>query len=145
MALLDEKNQAKIDKLKEKANDYWDKDKSLYFKFINEAWNIYPEPKNNWHEAYSLAQELFSAFLEEENFSEAKKWLNEMIENNNNLSHSYEDCLFNIGKFQFCIQQYEDALSHFKEVVKEAGLRYFEDEDPKYLDFYKNPQKYIKQ
>lgn len=144
MALLEEKKQLEIDNLREKANEYWDTDKSQYYKLLKDAWSLYPEPKNNWTEAYSLAQELSSAYLDEGYFDEAKKWLNEMIDNNNHLQHSFEDCSFNIGKYLFCIKQYEDALKHFKEVVKEAGLRYFEDEDPKYLDFYKNPQKYIK-
>ena len=145
MALLEEKNQIEIDDLREKANEYWDTDKSQYYKLLKDAWSLYPEPKNNWTEAYSLAQELFSAYLEEENFEEAKKWLNEMIENNNNLKHSYEDCLFNIGKYNFEIDNLDEAYNQWREVVRGSGgknhFRYFEGEDKKYLEFYKSQTK----
>jgi len=144
MGQLEEKRQLEIDSLREKANDYWDQDKRKYFNTILEAWNLYPDPKNNWHEAYSLAKEIFSAYMEEKNFDLAKEWLNQMIDNNNNLHHSYEDCLFNSGKYRFCVKQFDEALANFKEVVKSAGYRYFDDEDPIYLDFYKNSQKYMK-
>jgi tetratricopeptide (TPR) repeat protein len=144
MALLQENKQLEIDILRAKANEYWDRDKEKYFELLIEAWNLYPEPKNNWHEAYSVARELFLAYLIGESFDEAKKWLNEMIANENNLHHRDEDCLFNMGKYTFCIQRYDEALTHFKEAVKIASFRVFEGANPKYLDFYKNPDKYIK-
>ena len=145
MAILNDEIQTRIDELtdlayeKQQAGKY---DES--FELLKKAWNLYPDPKENWNEAYNTAKYIFEDYMNLQKYHKAKEWLNEMIKNDNNLHLSNEDCLFNIGKYQFCVQQYEDALNHFKEVVKIAGFRYFEDEDPKYLDFYKNPHKYMK-
>ena len=142
MAVLEEKKQEDIDHLREKANEYWDTDKCRYFDLLIEAWNLYPEPKDNWNEAYSLAKELFSAYLLDADFSNAKKWLNAMIANNNKLQHFYGDLEFNIGKYKFETGLYSEALEYFMIATKEGGgMRYFEDEDKKYREFYKSPEK----
>ena len=144
MAVLDNKLQEKIDDLINIGNEFWDQDKSQYYKKLFEAWELYPEPKKNWNEAYSLAKEIYQAYILEENFDKAKEWLNKMIDNNNHLHLFDEDCTFNYAKYQFEIGEYKDSYAKFKEVVEVAGVRYFEDEDPKYLKFYKNPEKHIK-
>lgn len=74
-----------------------------------EAWNLYPNPKNQWNEAYSLAKEIFDAFLIDGNIIEAKKWLNEMIDNNNSLHLMDFDLSFNIGKYHFETGDFEKA------------------------------------
>jgi tetratricopeptide (TPR) repeat protein len=145
MEQLDTEKQLQIDHLREYANEYWEKDKYKYFNLLIEAWKLYPEPTENWNEAYSLAKELFNAYLGDKLFDEAKKWLNEMIKNNNNLHLFDDDLWFNVGKYYYETGIYEEAYNKWKAVVKSAGYRYFEDEDPKYLDFYKKPQKYMKQ
>ena len=100
--------------------------------------------KKNWNEAYSLAKEIYQAYLLDEKYDEAKEWLNRMIENNNNLHLEDEDVWFETAKYQFEVGDYNESFDKFKLVVEDAGFRYFEGEDPKYLDFYKNPEKYIK-
>jgi tetratricopeptide (TPR) repeat protein len=145
MEVLDTKIQNEIDEKRFEANEFYLSDKEKYFKLKNEAWELYPEPKENWAEAYSLAKDFFETYLEESDFENAKKWLNIMIAHNNNLHLMDDNLWFNVGKYYFETKEYNEALNHFKEVVKEAGMRYFENEDPKYLNFYKNPQKYLKQ
>jgi tetratricopeptide (TPR) repeat protein len=144
MAELESKLQEKIDKIIDTANGYWDNNKSQYYKFMFEAWNLYPEPKSEWNQAYNLAKEIFEAYIIEKNFNEAKEWLNKMIANNNCLHLEDDDVRYNVGKYYFETGNYKEAYEKWKEVVKNAGLRYFGSEDPKYLDFYKNPQKYMK-
>ena len=144
MAVLDNKLQEKIDDLINIGNEFWDQDKSQYYKKLFEAWELYPEPKKNWNEAYSLAKEIYQAYLLDEKYDEAKEWLNRMIENNNNLHLSDDDVWFETAKYQFEVGDYNESFDKFKLVVEDAGFRYFEGEDPKYLDFYKNPEKYIK-
>ncbi|MFK6999561.1 hypothetical protein [Flavobacterium oreochromis] len=100
--------------------------------------------KKNWNEAYSLAKEIYQAYLLDEKYDEAKEWLNKMIENNNNLHLEDEDVWHETAKYQFETGDNKESYDKFKKVVKVAGLRYFEDEDAKYLEFYKNPEKYIK-
>lgn len=145
MALLEDEKQSEIDNLTELAYQKFQQglhDES--FKLLEQAWDLYPDPKENWTEAYNTAKYVCEDCFAVNNFPEAKVWLNRMIANNNNLHHSDDECQYYVGKYLFETGEYERALENFKEVVKEAGLRYFEDEDPKYLDFYKNPQKYMK-
>ncbi len=144
MAVLDSKIQNQIDELVNLANDYWEFNKSLYYSKIIDAWQLFPEPKNNWNEAYSLAKEIFEAFLLDNDLENAKNWLNKMVDINNNLHLFDEDCFFNYAKYQFEMGEYKDSFDKFSRVVEVAGLRYFEDEAPKYLDFYKHPEKYMR-
>jgi len=113
-------------------------------KYAEKGWELFPLPKENWDYGYNYARMAFNGAFKNRKFDLAKLWLNRMIENNNNLHFFDEECQFFVGKYLLETGEYEKALANFKEVVKEAGLRYFEDEDPKYLDFYKNPQKYMK-
>jgi len=145
MALLNETIQEEIDNLTELAYEkFQNNQKEESFKMMEQAWNLYPDPKENWTEAYNTAKYICDDCFAINDFPKAKIWLNRMIANNNNLHHSDEECQYYIGKYLFETGEYEKALENFKEVVKSAGYRYFEDEDPKYLDFYKRPQKYIK-
>ncbi|MDR2147821.1 MAG: hypothetical protein LBE91_15320 [Tannerella sp.] len=144
MAVLDLKLQNEIDRKRFEANEFYLTDKKQYFKLKYEAWDLYPEPKENWAESYSLAKDFFETYLEENDFENAKEWLNKMIVHNNILHLMDNDLWFNMGKYYFETSKYDEAFNHFKSVVKEAGFRYFENEDKKYLEFYKNPQKYIK-
>ncbi|WKX76183.1 hypothetical protein [Zobellia laminariae] len=143
MALLEQELQKKIDELRFSANSFYKTDKTKYFQLKNEAWNLYPVPKNQWGEAYSLAKDFFRVYIREMELEEARNWLEKMIECNNHLHLFDYDVDFNEGKYFFEIGKYEDALAKWKYVVDEAGLRYFEREKPEYLDFYKNPKKFI--
>ena len=112
--------------------------------YAEKGWEVFPEPKNNWNQGYNYAKMVFKGAFNNKKLELAKLWLNRMIANNNCLHLEDEECQFYVGKYLFETNEYEKALANFKEVVKIAGFRYFEDEDPKYLDFYKNPHKYMK-
>ncbi len=144
MAILEKEVQERIDELRFGANQFFLTDKKKYFSMKEKAWELYPTPKEQWNEAYSLAKDFYQDYLYQNNLEQAKKWLNRMIENNNNLHLFDEDCSFEVAKYHFETKKFEEALELFKYVAGEAGLRYFEGEDPKYLDFYKNPEKYMK-
>jgi tetratricopeptide (TPR) repeat protein len=118
-------------------------DIDAFFALSEEAWNQFPKPRNNWNQEYNFTKMVFNHSMKLERLLKARVWLDRMIENNNNLHHSDEECLFYEGKYCFEIREYKTALKKWKTVVKEAGFRYFEDLDPKYLDFYKNPEKYF--
>ena len=143
MAILDAERQSSIDSLREEANEYWDKNRKKYFSIIIEAWNLYPEPKINWNESYSMAREMFEAYLIEKNINEAKKWLDFMIAHENNLHLNEYEIDHNIGKFFYEKGDLEKAYESWDKIVriKMVGYRYFEDEDPKYIKFYKEQRK----
>lgn len=115
-----------------------DKALDLYAK----AWDLYPEPKEKWTEAYNTAKYIHGTYMDIKNYPEAKKWLNQMIKDNN-INHDYHGELeFMIGKYKYETGSYEEALEYFRMATKEGGgMRYFEDEDKKYREFYKNPEK----
>ena len=79
--------------------------------------------------------------MDDKKYSEAKIWLNKMIKDNN-INHDYDgDLEFEIGKYKYEIGLYEEALEYFMIATKEGGgVRYFEGEDKKYREFYKNPE-----
>lgn len=145
MAILEKNIQDEIDYLIDEGNELWESDRSSYYELLLKAWNLYPEPKSNWNEAYSLAKEIFDSYIIEGNLSDAKKWLNEMINHNNNLHLMDFDISFNIGKYHFENREYQKVYDEWTRLVSQKGFRYFDNQDPKYLDFYKNPEKYIKE
>ena len=145
MGVLEKNIQDKIDYLIDEGNEFWESDRSSYYELLLKAWDLYPEPKNNWNEAYSLAKEIFDSYIIDGNLSDAKKWLNEMINHNNNLHLMDFDLSFNIGKFHFSNKEYQKAFEEWSNLVSQVGLRYFQSEDSKYLDFYKNPERYLTQ
>jgi len=115
---------------------------SEFFTLADKAWGLFPEPKENWNQAYNFSKMVFKHSINNNSKDEAKKWLDRMIENNNNLHLFDIDIDFNEGKFYFETKGFDQALEKWKYVVDEAGFRYFESEKPEYLEFYKNPKKY---
>ncbi|AKK74221.1 hypothetical protein OK18_17865 [Chryseobacterium gallinarum] len=144
MAVLDLNLQAKIDELTDLAyTQFEESNTEESFKLLKQAWNTYPDPKEQWNEAYNTAKYIFLDYMSLQNLAEAKVWLNNMIRVNNYLHLNDEDCYFNYAKYQFEIGEYKESYDKLKQVVEAAGFRYFENEDPKYLEFYKNPDKYF--
>ena len=145
MAILEKQLQDKIDDLSNLAYDKFQNNKiDESFKFLKEAWDLYPEPKNQWNEAYTSAKYLFEDYIRIGNPENAKEWLNKMIEHNNQLHLFDGDITFNIGKYYFETSDYKSALEKWQSVVSDTGLRYFENEKKEYLDFYNQPGSLIK-
>ncbi|MHC5309523.1 hypothetical protein ACYSNM_05530 [Myroides sp. LJL116] len=107
-----------------------------YLNLAELGWSKFPEPKQKWIQGYNYAKNFFNWSLKLNDLEQANKWLERMIANNEHLAHSDEEVLFNKAKYLFEVDQHDQALQCWKEVVKEAGYRYFEREDSKYLNFY---------
>jgi tetratricopeptide (TPR) repeat protein len=139
------KEQGKIDELIDFAWQQWDEGKHKECeKSLKKAWDLYPDPKEKWSEAYNTAKSIFHYYFDE-NLSEAKIWLNQMIKDNN-INHNFDgDLEFEIGTYKYELGLYEEALEYFMiSTTGSAGMRYFGEADKKYREFYKNPEK-IKQ
>jgi tetratricopeptide (TPR) repeat protein len=119
-------------------------DLNNFEQYAEQGWNLFPEPKTNWNQGYNYAKMAFKGFIQNHRFESAKRWLNRMIEINNNLQLFNAEVWFYVGKYYFETGEYENAHKEWEAVVKDAGLRYFDGEDKKYLDFYKHPEKYMK-
>lgn len=138
MAVLETRLQNRIDALQEEANEHFESNRETYFRLLQQAWDLYPEPKENWNEAYSLAKEFFLVYLENNELESAGHWLHEMKKNNDTLQLSEGDFQFNEAKFLFETGDHAMAFQRFDEVVKDAGMRYFDEEDARYLEFYRS-------
>ena len=151
MALLEEKIQKKIDELIDLSYEEFQKgnyDKS--FTLQNEAWELYPNPKEQWNEAYNLAKYIFQDYIKLGKFTEAKEWLEKMNEINNTLKKEKEtlgydeEVNFEAGKYFYETGNLEETYRLWREVVRRSGkshFRFFEGEDKKYLEFYKSQTK----
>ncbi len=144
MAVLEKSIQDKIDSLSNQSYDFYESgDKENSYKLMEDAWKLYPEPKENWNESYNTARYALDDLLKNGVIDRALIWYKRMTKIQENLGSwegSYE---FYSGKFLFENEKYNEAYDFFKKsVVIRGGLNYFEDEDPKYLEFYKNPEKY---
>ncbi|MFC6098430.1 hypothetical protein ACFPVY_17410 [Flavobacterium qiangtangense] len=139
MAILDKELQDKIDALSENAYEKFQNNEiKESFNLLEKAWLLYPEPRNQWNEAYNTAKYSFEDYMKIGDFTNANIWLDRMIDNNSNLHLSDFELEHNEAKYLFETGDYAKAFEKWKYVVKEAGLRYFEEEDSKYKNFYKN-------
>ena len=119
-----------------KANDI-----DSFLDFAEKGWMHFPEPQDNWNQGYNYAKMIFKGALDNQRFDSAKVWLNRMIENNNTLHNFNTDVWFNLGKYLYETGERQAACEKWQAVADEAGLRYFENEKPAYLEFFKAAQK----
>jgi len=111
-------------------------------KYAEQGWQRFPEPKENWNQAYNYAKMVYKGFFNNGKFDNAKLWLNRMIAHTNCLHLFHGELEFEIGKYKFETGLYEEALDYFMIATKEGGgMRYFEGEDKKCREFYKSPEK----
>ena len=116
------------------------KNKNLdaFFKLSEEAWLKFPIPRNNWNQEYNFSKMAFKHSMTNNNFNQAKKWLNRMIDNNNNLQLFEYEVQHYEAVYFFEVGNYKEAYEKWKYVVKVAGLRYFDGENISYQKFYTN-------
>lgn len=124
--------------LAELKNGHYDE----FLALAEHAWALFPPPVENWNQAYNYAKSIFTQTLIHRDFVEAKKWLNRLIDNNNNLHLFDTEVRYQIGKYHFEKGEYDDAFKNWDVLIKEVGYRYFEYDKAEYINFYKNPQKY---
>jgi hypothetical protein len=108
------------------------------------GWDKFPEPKDSWNQGYNYAKMVFKHLLDLNRLTDAKLWLNRMIDNNNKLQNFPAEVRFYIGVYHFEIGDYATALDKWRWVVNDAGLRFFEDQKPEYLAFYNKPESLLK-
>jgi hypothetical protein len=112
--------------------------------FAEKGWELLCTTKENWEQGYFFSKTVFNGAVKFEKAEIARIWLDRMVSINKNLHTNDDECLFYEAKFFFMTDEYVKALTNFREVIKSAGFSYFDNDDPKYLNFYQNPQKYMK-
>lgn len=141
---LDKAIQDRIDSLIDKSDgEFQAGNHNDSFSLLFEAWDLFPEPKKNWNESFNLVTYIINDYLTLENLTDSEKWIKELETIDDHLNISRGTVCFIKGRFFYEKGDYEKARENFKESVKEGkGFRYFEDEDPKYLEFYSHPEKH---
>ena len=143
MAVLEQKEFDKVIAYGKQAFHELEKENyEMFLELGEKGWAQFPSPVENWNQAYNYAKSFFNNTLHHNDFEEAKKWINRLIENNNNLHLFDTETMHLMGKFCFEKGDYDNARKYWNMAVKDAGYRYFENDKDEYLDFYKNPQKY---
>ena len=82
----------------------------------------------------------FGRALQNNNLNFAKLWLDRMTENNDTL-HLFDFEIDHMkAKYEFEAGNMDEAFQIWDNLVKKKGVkyRYFEYDDPKYLEFYKS-------
>jgi hypothetical protein len=109
---------------------------------MQRAWDDLPKEKLVNDERVLIAEFLIDEYTKFKNFDLAYSWANILLSDR-------QDNLSNVGmvlgKIDFEAKKYDSAYEHFDTAFKDSKGREFEGEDPKYKDFYLNPEKYIKE
>lgn len=105
-------------------------------------WKKLPPPKENWDESFHIANSLVEAYTETQQLDEAVHWAKVLQGCDPERLDSGEKEMI-LGKALFEAEDYVPAHEKFKVAYSKSKGRQFTEEDPKYLDFYKHPEKYI--
>ena len=110
------------------------------FALAERGWQAFPESGAKWNQGYNYAKSFFKYAIENSNMVKAKSWLDRMIENNNTL-HLFDSEIEHMeAKYEFEAGNLDKAFELWQNLVKQKGVgyRYFENDDPKYIKFYKS-------
>lgn len=143
MAQLSKEVQKQVDQLVDEAyNAFLAKDYNISFPTLFKALEIIPEPKENYGESFNLVKYIIEDYLSLNDSNNAALWSSKIFPYAQARIDSGER-EFLMGKVLFANGEYQAALENFKTAFKKSEGRSFEDEDPKYLDFLQNPEKYL--
>jgi len=107
---------------------------------IESEWEKIDDEKYSDGDASLLASMMTDGYISLKNFTKAYFWVDIYLQN-----VSFEGTIgFQRGRVDFEAGDYESALLNFKKAFTASKGREFEGEDPKYLDFYRNPEMYMK-
>jgi len=138
MPVLEDVHYKKVIEIGKKAIQYLNNNEiEPFFQTVEEAWNMFPEPRENWNQAYNYTKMVFNHAVDLKNKEESHKWMNRLIGVNNALHLADDEIQFFLGVYFYETGEKEKALEKWIEVEKSAGLRYFESErGQKYFDYF---------
>ena len=118
--------------------------------FAENGFNIFPKSIENIENdeikfrfrdlGYRYIKMVLKGHLSTRNFEIAKKWLDRLVEFDNNIGHLFDrEVGFYCGQYFYETENFDEAYKYWREVVRQSGnnrKRYFEGENPKYWEFY---------
>ncbi|MGG4552087.1 hypothetical protein [Paenibacillus humicus] len=138
MANLQSPIKEKYESLLSKSNEEFDNgkhDDSILL--LEEAWALLPSPKGIYSESYHLVKDIIDTCFIINDFKKAKEWA-EKIYLTGFMRIDSGEKEFISGKIAFELGDYEIAKEFFNFANVKSEGRCFEDEDDKYLRFYKS-------
>ncbi|WP_239352933.1 hypothetical protein [Snodgrassella communis] len=134
----------KFDKMTDEAYELFvNKQYEKSFETYKECLNLIPEPKKDYGDSSNVIEWMVENYLEIQDYPNATYWvetLGNYLKNKNILG----DWEFLKGKVYFESGNLKKSLENFKKAYEKAGGSIFNEQNPKYLDFYRHPEKYIK-
>ncbi|MBD8082522.1 hypothetical protein [Chryseobacterium caseinilyticum] len=108
-----------------------------------QKWNLLPLPKEKYDESFFIAHSLANEYMEIQDHNNSKKWAEILFSCDlERLDDGERE--FVAGKVHFAADNLERALEYFKRAYQKSEGRAFPDDNPAYLEFYNNPDQYIK-
>lgn len=105
-------------------------------KVLLQAWDLLPQPKEQWDESYYLASYLIDSYLNVQNPAKANEWVEILVNCDPERDDDGERELF-AGVVAYELGDFEKAKKNFAIADKESNGRNFKKVDSKYLKFYK--------
>ena len=109
---------------------------------LDEKWELLPKEKYENGDKSVLALFLMPEYISLSVFEKASKWTDILLMDRKDDPSQVE---FYKGILAFEQGMYDEAYNFFDIAYKDSKGRMFKEKDPKYLNFYKHPQKHVKQ
>ncbi|GGI28369.1 hypothetical protein [Pedobacter mendelii] len=116
--------------------------KKMSLEFMEKEWDNLPDEKYITSETSIIALMMINEYMYFKDFEKAKKWADILSKNRKGSNTGGNEMI--LGKIYFEEGNFETAKHYFNDAYEKSKGREFQDEDPKYLDFYRNPEKYMK-
>lgn len=134
----------RFDELSDEAYELFEEKKyEESFKKYEECLSIIPDPKKDYGEASGVIEWIVENYLKIEDFQNAISWVERLGDYLKN-KEIMGDLEFLKGKVYFGSGELTKAHENFKIAFAKTKGSCFKEQDPQYLDFYQNPEKYSK-
>ncbi|GMA98790.1 hypothetical protein [Pelosinus sp. IPA-1] len=126
-----------IESLISKSNEEFEKaNHAQSIQLLEDAWGKIPAPKGLYEDSYHIVKDIIDTCFINKDFSKAKEWSEKMFLTGFARIDSGERDFY-AGKIAFELGELEVAKEFFSIADKKSEGRCFEDEDTKYLKFFK--------
>ena len=139
---LPDKLYEQFDKLSDEAYELFQQKRyNASFQKYEKCLSLFPEPKGDYSDYSNVMEWIIDNYLAINDYSNAKKWVEKLgtVFKNQGILGDWD---FLKGKVYFHSGDFNIAWKSFDNAYKKAGMDCFKEQEPQYIDFYRNPQKY---
>ena len=135
----------RFDQLSDEASVLFEKkDYRASFQKYEECLALFPEPKEDYGDYPCTLEWMIDNYLSINDYAHAKKWVRKLRDafKNQNILGDWD---FLNGKVHFESGDYDTAWHSFDHAYHKSAADCFKEQNPKYLDFYRHPEKYSRE